>query len=642
MKIELKTMTLQNFKKERSKTITFAHNTIISGGNETGKSTVYDAYLWCLFGTTSRPAATVQTLDKHNNVIHKLQTSVVVILNYNDERDVKIERRLSERWKGKDTSEENFLGTTQARFVDDVPCSVSAFKEKLNSLCDFDDWFMLSNINLFWTYKVDVRRKILMSLAGEIDEENLMAQYPAVYKGVKTEKKNIAEMLTQQKATRKKANDELQTIPAKVQAQDMLKSDEDFAQLEKEKIEVDKQISSIDASLQGVIVNVDEQKEYQNRLAEEEKKYEKTRKEWTDKHFACINDAFKKVNTAADEMHEAIRIQKKNIDNNVENGCRLSLLTKEFNELMQQWNNVNEKEFNFAQTDVCPVCGRPYTEEMKSKEYENAVAEFNAHKSGELARIQKAASEKNSQIAIIKGNINTFGQITAIKDNENVKTKTDAHNVLSAGLAKIKAETWEQSEEKKKADASLQAIKSTEPTTEVDASAKENKQKKQELTVKRDDLIKRISGRDMNERIEKEKEKLDARSRELAQIVADCNEVIRQIKEYKKAKIAIVENNVNSFFSLIRWKFYEQNITNDDEKEVCTAIDCNGVDYNNTNDGTVINMGIDIINGISKAKNVYVPLFVDRKESVEKALTSTQQSIYLQCKYGEPFNVELL
>lgn len=642
MKIELKTMTLQNFKKERSKTITFAHNTIISGGNETGKSTIYDAYLWCLFGTTSRPDANVQTLDKHNNVIHKLETSVVVILNYNDERDVKIERRLSERWKGKDTSEEKFLGTTQARFVDDVPCSVSAFKEKLNSLCDFDDWFMLSNINLFWTYKVDVRRKILMSLAGEINEENLMAQYPAVYKGVKTEKKDIAEMFTQQKATRKKANDELQTIPAKVQAQDMLKSDEDFAQLEKEKNEVDKQISSIDASLQGVIVNVDEQKEYQNRLAEEEKIYEKTRKEWADKHFACVNYAFEKVNTAAYEMHEAIRIQKKNIDNNVENRCKLAELTKEFNELMQRWNNVNEKEFNFAQTDVCPVCGRPYTEEMENKEYENAVAEFNAHKSEELAKIQKAASEKNSQIAIIKGNINTFEQITAAKDNEKVKVKTDAHNILNDELAKVKAETWEQSEEKKKADASLQAIKNTEPTTEVDASAKENKQKKQELTVKRDDLIKRISGRDMNERIEKEKEKLDARSRELAQIVADCNEVIRQIKEYKKAKIAIVENNVNSFFSLIRWKFYEQNITNDDEKEVCTAIDSNGVDYNNTNDGTVINMGIDIINGISKAKNVYVPLFVDRKESVEKALTSTQQSIYLQCKYGEPFNVELL
>lgn len=168
----------------------------------------------------------------------------------------------------------------------------------------------------------------------------------------------------------------------------------------------------------------------------------------------------------------------------------------------------------------------------------------------------------------------------------------------------------------------------------------ENRQKKKELTAKRDELIKRLSGRDTNKRIEEEKVKLDKRSRELAQIVADCNEVIRQIKEYKKAKISIVESKVNSYFSLIRWKFYEQNITNDDEKEICTAIDRNGVDYNNTNDGTVINMGIDIINGISKAKDIYVPLFVDRKESVENALPSVQQVIYLQCKYGEPFKME--
>ena len=140
--------------------------------------------------------------------------------------------------------------------------------------------------------------------------------------------------------------------------------------------------------------------------------------------------------------------------------------------------------------------------------------------------------------------------------------------------------------------------------------------------------------------IEEEKVKLDKRSRELAQIVADCNEVIRQIKEYKKNKIAVVESKVNSFFSFIRWKFYEQNITNDDEKEICKAIDRNGVDYNSTNDGTVINMGIDIINGISKAKDIYVPLFVDRKESVENALPSIQQAIYLQCIYGAPFKVE--
>ena len=180
----------------------------------------------------------------------------------------------------------------------------------------------------------------------------------------------------------------------------------------------------------------------------------------------------------------------------------------------------------------------------------------------------------------------------------------------------------------------------TKPVIATSTTQEENKLKKKELTKKRDGLIKRLSARDTNERIEKEKIKLDKRSRELAQIVADCNEIIRQIKEYKKAKITVVESKVNSLFSLIRWKFYEQNITNDDEKDVCTAVGLNGVDYNNTNDGTVINMGIDIINGISKAKDMYVPLFVDRKESVEHALPSMQQTIYLQCIYNEPFKVE--
>ena len=640
MKIELKSMTLQNFKKERSKTIEFAHNVVISGGNETGKSTIYDAYLWCLFGVTSRPGTTVQPLDANNSVIHKLETSVTLILNYNDERDIKIKRCLSERWKGKDTAEERFMGTTQTHLVDDVPYSVAAFKEKLNSLCNFDDWFMLSNINLFWTYKVDVRRKILMSLAGDIDETKLMQDYPAVYKGVVTEKKELAEMLVQQKTTRKKANDELQVIPAKVQAQDALKVDDDFAAIENEMKRVDAQIADIDALLQGVVTDNTEQQEFAARLAAERERYDRARNKWQDEHFVEVNAVFKEISMASEELRKARIQQKANTEANVQNKIKLSNLTEEFNKLMQQWKDVNEKEFNYAKTDVCPVCGRPYTDEMKELEYANAVSEFNTHKAEELMKIQNAAAEKRGQITVIKGCTNTYEQVTAISDKKDVDAKQAAYDELAKRRSEVQARTWEQSTEKATADKSLQAVEATKPIVTVNATLDENKRKKQELMSQRDELFKQLSARDANKRIEEEKKRLDNRSRELAQIVADCNEVIRQIKEYKKAKIAVVESKVNVFFLLIHWKFYEQNITNDDEKEICTAIDRNGVDYNNTNDGTVINMGIDIINGISKAKDLYVPLFVDRKESVENALPSIQQTIYLQCKYGEPFKVE--
>ena len=640
MKIELKTITLQNFKRARNVTINFTHNVVISGGNETGKSTIYDAYLWCLFGVTNRPDTTVQTLDNSNNIIHKLETSVSLVINYNDERDIKIERRLSERYKAENTIEEKFLGTTQTRLIDDVPYSVSAFRDKLNSLCNFDDWFLLSNINIFWACKVDERRRILMSLAGEINESELMQNYPAVHRGVIIEKKELSEMLKQQNATRKKANDELQTIPAKVQAQDALKVVDDFDVVEEDKKKIDLQLADIDAALQGVVTNTAEQQEYENKLATENNKYNKVREQWQTNHFQMVDEAFKNVTAASESLHEATRLQKEHSDTYVRNKTKISELTNEFNKLMQQWKDVNEKEFNFAKTDVCPVCGRPYTDEMKEQEYENAVNEFNTHKSTKLTEIQNKATEIHNQITVLKGLVNTYLQVTSVSDNNNIKTKQETYNNLVKKRSELQSLTWEQSNEKANADASLQAIVATKPLLVVDTTHEENKLKKKELTKKRDDLIKRLSGRDNNKRIEEEKVKLDKRSRELAQIVADCNEVIRQIKEYKKNKIAVVESKVNSFFSLIRWKFYEQNITNDDEKEICKAIDRNGVDYNSTNDGTVINMGIDIINGISKAKDIYVPLFVDRKESVENALPSIQQAIYLQCVYGASFKVK--
>lgn len=632
-------MTLQNFKKERSKTINFGQKVIISGGNETGKSTIYDAYLWCLFGVTSRPDTTVQTLDMNNNIIHKLETSVSIVINYNDERDIKIERRLAERYKAENTVNEKLMGTTQTRLIDDVPFSVTAFKEKLNSLCNYEDWFLLSNINLFWGYKIDERRRILMSLAGDINEEEIMQKFPAVYKGVVVEKKEISDILSQQKITRKKANDELLTIPAKVQAQDALRTDDDFDEIETEKDYVEKQLLVIDNAMQGVVGNVSEQEEYNIKLTEATEIYNKTRQLWQEKHFEAINASYKKETAASEQLSKAQLQQKEHLEENVRNKIKLEKLKEEFNVLMQQWKDINEKEFNFAKTDVCPVCGRPYTDEMQEQEYQNAVNEFNTEKAKKLTEIQNKAKEKNSQITALKGTINVYEQVTSEEEKKNIAELSKTHDSFAKSCLEIRALTWENSTEKVTADNAFDAVKLAKPEIIVDKTLEENRLKKAELTKKRDELIKRLSKRDTNERIKEEKEKLDYRSRELSQIIVNCNQIIQQVKEYKKAKIAIVENKVNAFFSLIRWKFYEQNITNDDEKEICTAIDRHGVDYNNTNDGTVINMGIDIINGISKAKDIFVPLFVDRKESIEKALPSKQQAIYLQCIYGKPFEI---
>lgn len=642
MKIEIKSMTLQNFKKVRSQEIGFSHNMVISGANKVGKTTIYDAYLWAIFGIIRKKNAIVQPLDINNDVIHHLETSVTVVLNYNDEREVKVQRILSENWKNKGTADEKLQSTTQERLINDVPLSQKDFNAKLEELCPLNKWLVLSNINIFMSYKVDDRRKMLMSLAGKINKEELMKPYPIVYKGVIEEKKELSDMLTQQKATKKKAEEELDLIPAKVQAQEALRVDADFAALKAQKAKIDADIAVIDAALEGTTEKDPAMEAYINKLQKHNIKVANAQKIWQDAKIKAIDELTKKISTVSTAITNAESTQTANIETNKKNKIILADVVIKFNDKVKEWNNVNEKEFSYQQTDVCPVCGRLYTEEMKAREYENAVAEFNKNKSDILTKLQNEAAQIKQQMTVLKGNINTYEQITKAQDEDNVKKVQSEYEKLINERTEKQNQTWEAAAEKAILDKKLADIEASKPVVKVDATMEENKEKKKALVSQRDGLVNKIADEKTNKRIDTEKEKLNNRSVELSQIIADCGEVINQIKAYKKAKINLVEQKVNSYFSIIRWKFYEQNKTNDDEKEICTAIDKDGIDYDNTNDGTIIDMGVDIISGISKASNIFVPLFVDRKESAEHIVPVEQQIIYLQCIYGQPLEIKSL
>ncbi len=634
-------MTITNFKKVRSQEIAFSHNMLISGGNKVGKTTIYDAYLWAIFGVISKKNGTVQPLDANNEIVHHLETSVTVVLNYNDEREVKVQRILTENWKGKGTSEEKLQSTTQERLINDVPLSQKVFNEKLEELCPLNKWMVLSNVNIFMTYKVDDRRKMLMSLAGEINEEELMKPYPLVYKGIVEEKKELSDMLLQQNTTKKKADEELKLIPAKVQAQEALRITADFAALKAEKEVVDNEIKVINAALEGTAEKNPAMEQYLAKVQAHNAKVANAQRIWQDAKIKDIDELTKKISEASSASSSLSNTTyNSNLDACKKNKVRLAEIEINFKAKIKEWNDVNEKEFCFSQTDVCPVCGRPYTDDMKAAEYDNAVAEFNKSKSEKLAKLQNEAGELKQQIAVLKGNINTYEQITKAHDEEAVRAAKAAYEELLKLRTEKQNQSWEVSSEKAAYDEAFSTIEASKPIVKVDTSTEENKAKKATLVVRRDDLTKQLAGEETNKRIDAEKEKLSKRSVELAQVIADCSETIRQIKAYKKAKITLVEEKVNSYFSIIRWKFYEQNRTNDDEKEICTAIDKDGVDYDNTNDGTVIDMGVDIIGGISNASNIFVPLFVDRKESAEKIVPVEQQTIFLQCMFGQPLKIE--
>lgn len=598
MRIKLKKISLVNFKSVHQQDYDFDSSRIlVSGGNATGKTTLYEAYFWCLFGKTVMPNGIVQTIDNDNNTVHKIETSVTIVIEVNNEYDVEIKRTLNEKWKASGTSEEKLEGTEVQRYWNGVPIAKTKYLAKLSELVPIDTWQMLSNINTFMGLKMEDRRRYLIECAGGIDENELMKGFPAIMEAV-SKRKTIEELMKQATDEKKRSTKELNDIPVKIKAQDALK----VATGEE---------SAINETM------IDDYFEEEKRL---QSQYENTIKKVRNDND---NDVRAKKNAKFDAEDKLSRLKKQIAAEEEENTRRIAKLSDidvQFNEKKKAWNIENEKSFEFSSSGVCPLCGSTLSEEYMAEEKERAIEEFNINKSNRLNKLLEEAKVLSQQQSVLKGQINQYEEITKPSFERELKEKTDA---LTSATKSLEAALSNQD---------------IENHPDVVSARKELEDWQSKKPSNADDLMKQKADAEINKRVEAEKERLNRRSIELSQIIADNDSIISQVKAYKKAKIDCIEESVNKMFGMVKWKFYEQNITNDDEKEICTCI-VDGKDFVNQNQALRINSMIDIVNGISKAKQLFVPMFIDGVESVTSPMESESQQILLKVVDGQKLNI---
>jgi hypothetical protein len=106
--------------------------------------------------------------------------------------------------------------------------------------------------------------------------------------------------------------------------------------------------------------------------------------------------------------------------------------------------------------------------------------------------------------------------------------------------------------------------------------------------------------------------------REDARNSAECLEAIEKMlylmDEYSRYKTRFVEDSINGMFRIARFRLFREQ-ANGGIEDRCDVVH-EGVPYISVNNGMKINLGIDIINTLSTAYGVRVPLFVDNAESV--------------------------
>src|SRR6185295_9026071 len=147
MTIELKKLSLTNFKGIRHFTSEFGHIANICGDNATGKTTLKDAFLWLFFGkdSTDRKDFEIKTLDENNNPYHHLDHEVEALIVI-DGGIINIRRTLREKWvkkRGEQTSV--FSGHETAFFWNDVPMKEGEFQAKVASVFNENIFKLITN-----------------------------------------------------------------------------------------------------------------------------------------------------------------------------------------------------------------------------------------------------------------------------------------------------------------------------------------------------------------------------------------------------------------------------------------------------------------------------------------------------------------
>ena len=653
--IKLTRMELQNFKGVTQADYEFTDQTNICGANGTGKSTIYEAYLWCLFDKNqSGNSPKVQPLDENNEVRHKLTTSVRLYLTI-DGNPFIVERTFKENWvKPRGTAELICKGTTSEYAINEVPLSLAQFNSKLSDILPLEKWFLISNIGIIPNMEQKACRAALQAIAPAIDERVIATNFPAVLKAL-NDGLTIEELQDTVKQGKKQAQANLDDIPAALEAQDRLRVNEDFVKLRDKLTLVNNDIATKQAEIDELQKQTIDESDVQ-RANERRADLSNAIQTITQCEKRAHETYIQSYNTLSADLQQA-QAEAESIERSIAASKRISAIIiddinrykEQIAELREQWKAKNAEEYQEPIINgICPTCGQPLPESQLLTARNKAKEEWNVRKAAALQLIQDNAESAKARINQL------------FDEDAERKAKNDAEAARLEVLKKKTAEIYanitiliteeellandEEYQEALRAKADLEQRVAEDAKCIgaglADIAAKVNTLKSDlaGLTTERDELLKRIAGEDTNKRIDAERKRLDEEQATLANLIAEYEGKEAQIQAFRKAKITAVEEGVSSLFTMVHWKMYEQNLTNDGEKEICQAI-IDGVPYEQQNRATQVNAGIDICNAFAKAYEVSAPLFLDNAESVTDTLPTNGQSIKLTVVAGSELKI---
>lgn len=639
----LKKIVINNFKGIKEKVIEFDEkSTAIVGKNGAGKTTVYDAFCWCLFNKDSQDKANFDI--KNYDTDEKAETYVEVFHESGSFARKYYRKEKKETFQGIVTIS---LKPEYDYFVDGVSTPATKFNKKVSELVgeDTENFKILSNIYYFLSIMPwKKRREFLFSIFGKVSDEKIleMKEFKELleYSGGKS----IEDVKKVLMFEIKKTEEALKEIPIQITENEKNKSsvtekekdvaEKDIAELKNEINKHEKEISALSEKDKSVIESriIELENEKQALYNNIQKENLEISAEFNEEK----NKLSEKINLYSKQIND-LEIKKNNIElaNNQmkkkeeADKKELASLITERDGLRNKFFEVKERKFN-PDEQICSCCGQKYPDEEIGKRKER----FEDNIEKELEALKKRGSEINSKIDELSSLKYAYQDFDNKLIEDLKELKKEAEKQLSEINDKIKSS-------QKKADTTEIDNKISVERNKIKELESGNEEVKKELKEKIAVLKKQIEEKEeiiisfkqnlkfikRSEEINKEEERLN----EISQSLATWK---NKIDLFEKKKCELNEKIVNDNFKTIKFKLFDIQI-NGGINLICEAM-IDGSPFNsNLNTGARILAGIELIEVISEKLNIKLPVFVDNRESLTSEIESDLQIISLIASESE-------
>lgn len=627
-------MRLRNFKGVQDRTFKFTHDTVVKGTNGTGKSTLFDAFSFCLFGKDSSGRADLECCkrrDSSGRIIHELEYGVELVLDI-DGVEKRFERVVTEKWtKPRGASSKALSGNECAYYLDRVRCSTKKeYDTAVSQITSEEVLRMMTDVYYFIHQKDDAKKAILLKLAyGTQDEskadelatnEVLLEhrEFNDFVDFLNGEKLKDFNTKIGQKIRAVKA--EIDEIPAKISAKkETMPPEEDWdginslIEANREELEnVNRQIANENDrnvaanekanSIRTLISDL----EYRLTKRSNEIKTEiANKKAVAQNKLSVINSEISQINNGIVKNREKI----------AEDRTMVEKLECQLQDMRAKYRDIIEGTYQYTDEELrCPTCGRLYDlDNLKEQKVAENKAQGKSIRSDydrynqEICLLERRTSDLADEIAKLNEQKQSIDPVQANPDDA-IKSDTVC-NQLEQQISSLREQLANSAWHNAIANATLIGTK-------------------KEIEAKVQNLQCKLGVREVISRTEAQikalEDKLAALNNELGSLERRQDEA----KAFQMEKDRQLINKVNSKFTIVTWDFVTEQYNGNDKIACNCYID--GMPYFEKNRAGQVNAGLDIINAIAKEENLRLPIFIDNAESVVEYIGTESQKILLK------------